>query len=720
MKKTRLSSVASLLAVGMLMGGCMADVGAESESEGGAAQGPSVGGGEAVGEAKQALQAPLPGTWTDWQKLDLPAGVATQKSPAISSRGSGKFDVFVLGTDNNIYIKSYYPSPAAGFGPWVNLGAPKGRTFVSGPDAVSSDANSFAVVAMADNGHYYLNTWTNASGSRVMSGWKQIMGKGLTNGPGPGISSFRPGRLAVYGVGPDSRTWESRQDPQAQWGWSWPESLGSPQNAPLASSVTSVSWDSNKVDLFARGSDNSLWTRGWDGAGWKPQNDWRKLGGQFTSGFGAASWGFGHLDVFGVGADSKLYQIQYETGWSAFTRVESPSVGLAGDAAPDAVSSGPGKIDLVVRGSDNQPWVRSFNASGIRRSLLVALGDHHNLAVKSDGTLWAWGSNFSGQLGDGTTTERLSPVKGKDLMGVVGVSVGYAHSLALTRDGTVWTWGRGDFGLLGDGTTTERHTPGPVPGLTGIVAVAVAIGGDHSLALKNDGTLWAWGNNFNGQLGDGTLNDAPTPKQVLTGIVAVAAGQYHSLALKSDGTLLAWGSNFSGELGDGTRTPYRRTPEPVPGLTGVVAVSAGYSHSLALTRDGTLWAWGSNKYGQLGDGPTTASRTPKQVLTGVVAVAAGGFHNLALKSDSTLWSWGSNSNGQLGDGTMSPGIRSTPLPVNLPGGVVAMAAGYSHCLAVKSDGTVWTWGYNVAGQLGDGTKTKRSTPGQLMDLPVKF
>ena len=694
MKKTRLSWVASLLAAGVLMGGCRADGG--EESQGGAAQGPS--GGEAVGEAKQALQAPLPGTWTDWQKLDLPVGVHMEKSPAISSRGNGKFDVFVLGTNKNIYIKSYYPSP--GFGPWVNLGVPAGRTFVSGPDAVSSDANSFAVVAMADDGHYYLNTWTNASGSGVMSGWKQILGQGLTDGPGPGISSFGPGPLAVYGVGPDSRTWESRQDAAAEWGWSWPQSVGSPQNAPLASSVTSVSWDSSKVDLFARGSDNSLWTRGWDATGWPPQNDWRKLGGQFTSGFGAASWGSGHLDVFGVGTDSKLYQIQYEAGWSAFTPVEAPSVGLAGDAAPDAVSSGYGRIDLVVRGSDNQPWVRSFTVSGIRRPPTVAAGIYHNLAVKSDGTLWAWGWNHSGQLGDGTTTDRLTPVKVQGLSDVVGVAVGNTFSLAVKSDGTVWTWGS-NYGLLGDGTTAPRSTPGPVPSLTGVVAVSS--GRFHAMALKNDGTLWVWGDNTSGQLGDGTRQDSPAPKQVLTGVVAMGGGFSHSLALKSDGTLWAWGDNGDGQLGDGT---WQDSPAPkqVPNLTGVVAVSVGASHSLALKSDGTLWGWGDNTCGQLGDETNDNGSTPKPFLTGVVDMAAGGWHCLALKSDGTLWAWGYHFFGQ---------------PVNLPG-VVATAAGYNHSLAVQSDGTLWTWGANFSGQLGDGTTTDRSTPGQLPGLPVRF
>ena len=198
----------------------------------------------------------------------------------------------------------------------------------------------------------------------------------------------------------------------------------------------------------------------------------------------------------------------------------------------------------------------------------------------------------------------------------------------------------------------------------------------------------------------------------------------HTLAVKSDGTLWAWGGNFRGQLGDGTKTD-RSTPVPVQGLTGVVAVAAGEYHSLALKSDGTLWAWGFNNNGQLGEVPTTITSirtTPVPVsgLTGVVAVAAGEFHSLALKSDGTLWAWGGNWSGQLGNGTQFPVVRSTPMPVNLPGGVVAMDAGRTYSLAVKSDGTLWIWGGNSRGQLGDGTTTKRNTPGQLPGLPVKL
>jgi len=291
----------------------------------------------------------------------------------------------------------------------------------------------------------------------------------------------------------------------------------------------------------------------------------------------------------------------------------------------------------------------------------------------------ACGDNYGGQLGDGTFDDRSTPVQVANLSNVVAIAGCRYHNLALKSDGTVMAWGHNSSGELGDGTRTSRSTPVQVANLSGVVAIAV--GGYHSLALKSDGTVWTWG------------QGRSTPVQVanLSGVVAIASGDGHSLALKSDGTVMAWGRNNYGQLGDGTFTP-RATPVQVANLSGVVAIAGGRVHSLALKSDGTVMAWGSNNAdGRLGDGTTFGSRpTPVQVanLSGVVAIADGDDHSLALKSDGTVMAWGSNNYGQLGDGTFTP--RATPGPVldasGAPlSGITSIAAGFDHSLALKVD-----------------------------------
>ncbi|WP_147447134.1 Ig-like domain-containing protein [Corallococcus sp. CA054B] len=347
----------------------------------------------------------------------------------------------------------------------------------------------------------------------------------------------------------------------------------------------------------------------------------------------------------------------------------------------------------------------------------LAAGQFHTLALKQDGTVWAWGNNGEGQLGDGTTTDRLTPVQVPGLTGVAALAAGLSHSLALKQDGTVWAWGYNAYGQLGDGTTIRRLTPVQAPGLTGITALAAGAG--HTLALKQDGSVWAWGFNSQGQLGDGTVTHRLTPGQVpgLTSVAILAAGTYHSLALKQNGTAWAWAINGNGQLGDGTTTQ-RLAPVQVAGLAGVADLAANNHHTLALKQDGTVWAWGYNNNGHLGDGTPTQRLTPVQVagLAGVADLAAGNHHSLALKQDGTVWAWGNNSYGQLGDGT--PTQRLTPVQVAGLAGVADLAAGNHHSLAVKQDGTVWAWGNNSYGQLGDGTTTNRLTPVRVPGLSL--
>ena len=362
-------------------------------------------------------------------------------------------------------------------------------------------------------------------------------------------------------------------------------------------------------------------------------------------------------------------------------------------------------------------------------------------AIKQDGTLWCWGDNNWGQLGDGTASGQdcsgdsceLLPVQVTSLgTSVVEVAVGDDHTCARKQDGTLWCWGENYYGECGDGTTAGqdcngfkcRHSPVRVTSL-GTSVVEVAAGYEHTCARKQDGTLWCWGANGSGQLGDGTKVAKPSPAQVTsagTSVVEVEAGNEHTCARKQDGTLWCWGYNRYGQLGDGTAS---NLPSPSPvqvvscpastdagqdantadatddDVTSVcvsqfVEVAAGEYHTCAIKQDGTLWCWGNNNYSQLGDGTTTQRLSPVYVTSlgaSVVEVAAGGSHTCARKQDDTLWCWGQNDDGQLGDGTMK--LAHSPIQVTSLGTTVAeVAAGYMHTCARKQDGTLWCWGNN--------------------------
>jgi len=294
----------------------------------------------------------------------------------------------------------------------------------------------------------------------------------------------------------------------------------------------------------------------------------------------------------------------------------------------------------------------------------------------------------------------------------VPLTAGYRHSLALKADGRLGAWGDNSQGQLGDGTAIDKSAPVHV----GVDSDWKAIsGGDsHNLALKADGSLWAWGLNYYGQLGDGTTSSSSDPVRISIGSdwTAISAGTQHSLALKADGGLWAWGDNGFGQLGDGTTTQ-RETPVQIGVGSAWTAISAGTVHSLALKADGSLWAWGWNNVGQLGDGTTISKSAPVRIGgdSDWTGIAASGGHSLALKADGSLWAWGGNSQGQLGDGTTTQ--RETPVQIGVGSAWTAISAGTVHSLALKADGSLWAWGWNGYGQLGDGTTTQRETPVQI-------
>ncbi|MEI6053705.1 MAG: immunoglobulin domain-containing protein, partial [Opitutaceae bacterium] len=305
----------------------------------------------------------------------------------------------------------------------------------------------------------------------------------------------------------------------------------------------------------------------------------------------------------------------------------------------------------------------------------MCAGYGHSLYLKSDGTLWAMGYNFYGQLGDGTRADSLTPIQVAS--GVSAVAAGESHSLYLKTDGTLWTTGLNNYGQLGDGTSGNKRTPVQVA--SGVRTVAA--GNWHSLYLKTDGTLWAMGNNSNGEFGNGTTGYQTSPVQVASGVVAATAGGNHSLYMISDGSLRAMGWNDYGQLGD-TTTIQRNSSVPVARST--TAVVAGNNHSLYLKIDGTLWAMGSNDSGQLGDGTMTERDTPVQVATGVrTAALLGVYDSIAITSQPQV-TWLTTTSLQLS--VSNTGTVST-YQWNKDGAAISGATGSTYTIGSASAGS---------------------------------
>lgn len=352
----------------------------------------------------------------------------------------------------------------------------------------------------------------------------------------------------------------------------------------------------------------------------------------------------------------------------------------------------------------------------------VAAGRSHTTSVRTDGTVWVWGTGQDGQLADGNTgigVQALTPVQVGGLENVNAIADGNGFVYAVKADGTVWGWGYNALSQLGDGTTTSRSFPVQLSGLTNVKAVDC--GDFYGAAVKNDGTVWHWG--ASKSLVSNLFGTNPTPVQLqgITGVSAIAAGGNHLMMLKADKTVWGLGANDRGQLGDGSTTN-RQSPVQVAGLTNVIRIAAGGDFSVALKDDGTVWAWGNNFNGALGPGGGSNDFTPHPnpikvtgFSTEITEISAGNEFVLALANNSIVWSWGNNGFGQLGQGP-DFGANPTPQPIPNLSSIVAIAGGYEHGVALKSDGSVWTWGRNFEGELGDGSLTKRTSPVRVTGL----
>jgi alpha-tubulin suppressor-like RCC1 family protein len=333
----------------------------------------------------------------------------------------------------------------------------------------------------------------------------------------------------------------------------------------------------------------------------------------------------------------------------------------------------------------------------------ISAGGYHVLAINLDGKLWAWGANYNGELGDGTTILRNTPTLINSSSWLEASCKG-SYSLGIKADGTLWSWGYNGSGQLGDGTGIENHTPTQVGAASNWLHVAS--GGNHSTAIKSDGTLWTWGSDEYGQLGDGGSNTAllvPTQIGLTTNWQKVYASAYNTFAIKQDGTLWGCGRNHVGQLGDGT-TINKNVFVQIGSASNWADLSVGTYFTVGLKKDGTLWAWGDNYYGQLGDGTTIGKNIPTQigVATDWKIISCGFEHILAQKTNGAIYAWGNGQNGALGIGG---GINyNSPTFVNITN-VQSISSGFLYSLVIGSSDKLWATGTNANMQFGNGTTT---------------
>ncbi len=606
--------------------------------------------------------------------LRAPTPISSQIS-GVKAVSAGSQHSVALKSDGTVWAWGYNPSGQLGDGSNISRAVPSP---VAGlVDVVAISAGGQHSVALTRDGGVW--AWGDNGGGLLGDGTTEfrlmpVRVNGLTN-----VMSVAAGSSVTFALKVDGTVWAWGQNQYGEIGDGTFVSRAIPAIVTGLNGITAISARGNHT--LALKSDGTVW-----------------------------AWG----------------KIILEDGTETRRPTPSQVVGLSG-----VISVSTGGIHHVALTADGSVRTWGYNGYGalgystagvfqsvpaivspLTKAVAIAAGSNHTVTLLADSSVWSWGYNIDGQLGNGTTSSaRFTPVRVNELAGVTSVSSRGDHTLALKSDGTVWAWGANDWGQLGDGFLVARPTPELVSGLAGVASVSA--GNNFTVALKVDGTVWAWGTNKGaGQLGDGTNIDRSTPAPVLglTGVSAVSAGGGHAVALKADGTAWAWGNNVVGQLGIGSASN-RLVPSQVSGFTGGTAVSAGGSHTVAVKGDGTVWAWGLNEFGQLGDGTSVNRSVPIQVsgLAGVVSVSAGYSHSIALRSDGTVWAWGRNSSGELGDNTFA--FRATPRQVNGISGVIAISAGIYGTLALKGDGSVWMWGY-ISGTTLYGTPT----PAQVIGL----
>ena len=415
------------------------------------------------------------------------------------------------------------------------------------------------------------------------------------------------------------------------------------------------------------------------------------------------------------------------SGFSGFSGYsgDSGTSGYNGISGISGFSSSGSAISVYYEGNLLTNTVSSFNFAGseveatnISQAVTVTI---EPAPVVYDNTIWTWGVNSKGELGDNTTVTKSSPVS------VVGgfcdwrqVSLGFCNTSAVRQNGTAWAWGEGSSGALGDNTTVNKSSPvSVVGGFTDWIQVSA--GFLFSVGLRQNGTAWAWGLNSNGQLGDNSATTRLSPVSVIGGfcdwcqVAAPTGGSQFSSAVRTNGTLWAWGNNANGKLGDNTTVNKSSPVSVVGGFTDWCRVSGGY-HSIAVRQNGTIWAWGYNSFGALGDNTTVNKSSPVTVIGGFTdwcQLSAGGSFSLAIRTNGSAWAWGRNLCGGLGNN----GTANRSSPVSVVGGFTdwcQVSSAYLSSFGLRTNGTIWSWGFNDgfdgSGVLGNNSVVNRSSP----------